>query len=183
MATDRQAQAPAGLKPLPETTFGRTLATLRTAIGLSQKQLAKAVGVTSPTVWHWEQRNRLPRRSNRDRLNHLLGVDALAATGAYLSDLCSHARAEPAVLDERPADRSRDRSSELADRAAASVDEVAGWHSSELSRLVAHYSVENGRAMTRMLERALQLFVGDSSPIRHGSEQGRARQPGVPDRS
>lgn len=57
------------------TRFAETLRRLRTAKGLSQKELAKRMYVTRPTVARWESGSRMPDAAMISQLSECLGVD------------------------------------------------------------------------------------------------------------
>ena len=57
------------------TRFAETLRRLRTAKGLSQKELAKRMYVTRPTVARWESGSRMPDAAMISQLSKCLGVD------------------------------------------------------------------------------------------------------------
>lgn len=59
-------------KPRPST--GTRLATLRKAAGLSQAELAKALGVPQSTVGYWETAPKPPRSDVLPKLAKVLGV-------------------------------------------------------------------------------------------------------------
>lgn len=45
--------------------WGRNIALLRERMGLSQQELAEAIGVRYPTVWRWEHGKMEPRRHHK----------------------------------------------------------------------------------------------------------------------
>ena len=55
--------------------FAETLKKLRTAKGLSQRELAEQLYVTRPTVARWENGSRLPDAMMISRLSQCLGID------------------------------------------------------------------------------------------------------------
>lgn len=61
--------------PAPDTSFGVRLQQLRAARGLSQSQIAAALGVSKPTVWAWEHGKARPVEERLDGLAEVLGVD------------------------------------------------------------------------------------------------------------
>lgn len=55
-------------------SFGKTLAALREAAGMTQDQLAKQAGLKLDTLRGWEQERSLPRVDDAYRLAKALGV-------------------------------------------------------------------------------------------------------------
>ncbi|SHG34725.1 helix-turn-helix domain-containing protein [Cognatishimia maritima] len=55
-------------------TFGDRLAAARTNLGLSQKQLAKSIGVKTSTLASWENDTSEPRANRLQMLSGILGV-------------------------------------------------------------------------------------------------------------
>ncbi len=53
-----------------------TIRELREGAGLTQLQVATALGVTPTTVYHWERGSKMPSGLHLQRLAHLLGVPA-----------------------------------------------------------------------------------------------------------
>lgn len=72
IAESRAAESRA---PAPDTSFGVRLQQLRAARGLSQSQIANALGVSKPTVWAWEHGKARPVEERLDGLAEVLGVD------------------------------------------------------------------------------------------------------------
>lgn len=60
--------------PPKHRQFARYVASRRAALGLSQRELAEQVGVTSPTVHYWESGNVLPQATVLEPLARALGV-------------------------------------------------------------------------------------------------------------
>jgi transcriptional regulator with XRE-family HTH domain len=58
----------------PDSAFGLRLQRLRAERGLTQAQIAGALGVSKPTVWAWEHGKARPVESRMARLAELLGV-------------------------------------------------------------------------------------------------------------
>lgn len=53
--------------------FGRNITAARAFAGMSQRQLADAIGVPRPVISSWENGRHEPRRETRDRLAAVLG--------------------------------------------------------------------------------------------------------------
>jgi transcriptional regulator with XRE-family HTH domain len=66
----RSEAAPGGRDP----SFGKRLQRLRTERGLTQTQIANALGVSKPTVWAWEHGKARPVAGRMAALAGLLGV-------------------------------------------------------------------------------------------------------------
>lgn len=58
------------------TIFGDNVAKQRLTMGMSQRELAKKVGVSRATVAAWEVRDTLPNMNTMDKLQEVLGVSA-----------------------------------------------------------------------------------------------------------
>jgi transcriptional regulator with XRE-family HTH domain len=58
----------------PDSVFGLRLQRLRAERGLTQAQIAGALGVSKPTVWAWEHGKARPVEGRMARLAELLGV-------------------------------------------------------------------------------------------------------------
>lgn len=58
----------------PDSAFGLRLQRLRAERGLTQAQIAGALGISKPTVWAWEHGKARPVESRMARLAELLGV-------------------------------------------------------------------------------------------------------------
>lgn len=56
------------------TTDGQALASQRKAAGVTISQLAKAIGVSRPTVYEWEANRQLPEIPTRRYLDALHGL-------------------------------------------------------------------------------------------------------------
>ena len=69
--------------------FAETLRELRVARGLSQRELAKLMYVTQPTVARWENGSRLPDASMITRIAECLGVGADVLLNATAQDVDS----------------------------------------------------------------------------------------------
>ncbi len=63
----------------------------REAKGLTQSQLAKRVGVTSESVWHWE-RGTLPKAQSLRKLAEVFEVDELDLVNELLNWQSAHRR-------------------------------------------------------------------------------------------
>jgi len=62
------------VEAVPDSAFGLRLQRLRAERGLTQAQIAGALGVSKPTVWAWEHGKARPVESRMARLAELLGV-------------------------------------------------------------------------------------------------------------
>lgn len=71
----RSEAAPSGrADAVPDSAFGMRLQRLRAERGLTQAQVAGALGVSKPTVWAWEHGKARPVEGRMARLAELLGV-------------------------------------------------------------------------------------------------------------
>jgi transcriptional regulator with XRE-family HTH domain len=66
----------------PKTDFGKTLAALREQKGVSQGELAEAMGVTQSAVAHWERRSVALTPEQIKRIAEVLGVSFDSLFGA-----------------------------------------------------------------------------------------------------
>lgn len=57
------------------TIWGQRIITARRAVGMTQVQLAAALGVTQQLVSNWEHGRSAPRDDKRAQLARILGVD------------------------------------------------------------------------------------------------------------
>lgn len=78
--------------------FGARLARLRKERGLTLAQIARALGVSKPTVWAWEQGKAKPVESRLGALANVLGVSSedllSSAQGSGARDLIARSREE-----------------------------------------------------------------------------------------
>lgn len=79
-----------------DNSFANRLQDLRKKAGLSQQNIADRLGVSKPTIWHWEKGNCFPRPRNMDELARILGVTT--------HFLLSGSSAQPAPAPHEPAD-------------------------------------------------------------------------------
>lgn len=61
--------------------FGSSLRRERRLAGLSVRELASRLGVTTQAVYHWEAGRSLPRLDTLRRLAEALGLDVLGGAG------------------------------------------------------------------------------------------------------
>ena len=54
--------------------LGSRIAAWRMARGMTQRELAKRVGVTVPAVYHWENGEAVPRVKNVEKIASVCGV-------------------------------------------------------------------------------------------------------------
>lgn len=73
MTVNRKNIEPAGMPPL---SLGLRLKIARNAVGMTQTDLAKILGITRPTISEWEAGLKTPRRINILAWAHATGSDA-----------------------------------------------------------------------------------------------------------
>lgn len=75
-AVELRSEAAPAERPdaVPDSAFGMRLQRLRAERGLTQAQIAGALGVSKPTVWAWEHGKARPVEGRMARLAELLGV-------------------------------------------------------------------------------------------------------------
>ncbi len=117
---DSKTNEPNKPREMTEETFGQRLKRLRMASSYSMVSLAKATGVTKPTLWKWETERVRPRQKALAMLAGLLGVSE-----SYL--LFGIGEGEEQVPDQAPGNLAETISasrSVIADLAGVSTDKV-----------------------------------------------------------
>lgn len=78
----------------PKTDFAKRLAALREAAGLSQREMARHLGIRQPSYIHWERRNVSLKPEQLTLLAKILGVPV----AVLLEDRPAHRNTFPARL-------------------------------------------------------------------------------------
>ena len=78
----------------PSTTWYARIKLYRTARGLTQQQMADAVGVEHRRFWGWEAGQSIPRPAHQLAVAKALGVEPEAIFGGSLQDFTGLTRKE-----------------------------------------------------------------------------------------
>ena len=76
----------------PGTPWYTRIKLHRTALGLTQQQVADQVGVQHRRYWGWEAGKNVPRPEHQQKLASVLGVDPDALFGGSVQDFTGLAR-------------------------------------------------------------------------------------------
>lgn len=121
-AAPRPTPAPAsGETDAEEETFGTRLRRLRKSRELSLVGLAKALGVTKPTIWYWENDQARPRAKSLGALARVLDVPLEELVPA---DWAADVTAPPAVAAPALEDVVRSCRQQIAEAAGTAPDRV-----------------------------------------------------------
>jgi transcriptional regulator with XRE-family HTH domain len=91
-----------------ENRLGRRIQACREAKKISRSELAKLIGISPATIWHWETRGTIPRQARMSKIAEALqvsesylwgtGAPEVFATSASISKQIGRLKTEIAIL-------------------------------------------------------------------------------------